>query len=101
MMLGARCTAIANWPRPMATNVQITHGHVAFDPKSWKAAAAPKRKPIERIGPHPVLYATTAMTAMLAATYALRCQSGVGSSHKVEQTTLMAPPPTTTVTYTQ
>ena len=87
---------MANWPNPIKTAVQITQGHVAFDPKSWKAAAAPKRKPMDRIGPHPVLYATRAMTAMLPATYALRCHSRRGSSHKVEQTTLITPPPKTT-----
>ena len=53
--LGARCSAIANWPSPMTTNVQIRQGHVAFEPKSWNAAAAPNRKPIERMGPQPVL----------------------------------------------
>ncbi len=46
---------MANWPPIMAAATDTRQGNVAFDPKCWIDAAAPNRKPIDRIGPQPVL----------------------------------------------
>ena len=46
---------MATWPKVTAITVHTMHGHFARDPKDWIAAAAPKRKPIDKMGPQPVL----------------------------------------------
>ena len=99
--VGASPKAIAIWPNAMTTAVQMRQGQITVESNACRAVAAPNMKPIDKIGPQPVEYATTPITAILTPTLAFRCHCWGDWPHSAAWVKRASAAARTITTYTQ